>query len=407
MTYNTRHDPHAGVGGLQVLTAGICSLILTVGIARFAYTPLLPAMVAQTGMTEVDAGWLATWNYLGYMTGALLAASLKSLQLKFQLFRVGLIVGVLSTVGMGMSQHMGIWIALRFVAGLSSAAGLLIGSGLVLSWLITHGKKPELGIHFAGMGLGIVTAGIVVMVAGDLTDWRGQWFSFGALSLALLLPAWIWLPAPTPVPQGAQGALSDSGAPTPSRSWMRIMTAIYFCAGFGYVISATFTVAIMERMPALSGKGNLVWVVVGLAATPACVVWDRIARSQGTVHALLIAFGLQIVSFLMLVFSQEAWAAFASAALYGATFIGIVSLTLTLIGRRFPSNPARAMARLTLSYGAAQVIAPALAGYVAFYTGSFSGALLLAAVVMAVGMVLLLVLQSRGGEVTPVTLVSA
>lgn len=404
MALNTRHDPGRSIGRLQVLIAGICSLVLTVGIARFAYTPLLPAMVSQTGMTEVDAGWLATWNYLGYMSGALLAASLKSLRVKFQLFRVGLVLGVLSTVGMGMSQDMVVWIGLRFVAGLSSAAGLLIGSGLVLNWLITNGRKPELGIHFAGMGLGIVTAGIVVLVAGDLTDWRGQWFSFGVLALALFLPAWAWLPAPVAVPEQAP---SDSCVQTPARWWMRTMTAIYFCAGFGYVISATFTVAIMERMPALTGKGNLVWVVVGLAATPACVAWDWIARRHGTVPALLIAFGLQIVSFLMLVFSQDAWAAYVSAALYGATFIGIVSLTLTLIGRRFPANPARAMARLTLSYGAAQVIAPALAGYVAFYTGSYSGALLLAAVVMAVGMVLLVLLQSRGDEASEARLARA
>jgi MFS-type transporter involved in bile tolerance (Atg22 family) len=78
-----------------------------------------------------------------------------------------------------------------------------------------------------------------------------------------------------------------------------------------------------------------------------------------------------------------------------------------LIGRRFPANPARAMARLTLSYGAAQVIAPALAGYVAFYTGSYSGALLLAAVVMAVGMVLLVLLQSRGDEASEARLARA
>ena len=92
MTRNTRQDPGPAIGHIQVLTAGICSLILTVGIARFAYTPLLPAMVSQTGMTEIDAGWLATWNYLGYMSGALLAASLKSLHVKFQLFRIGLLL---------------------------------------------------------------------------------------------------------------------------------------------------------------------------------------------------------------------------------------------------------------------------------------------------------------------------
>jgi MFS family permease len=74
---------------------------------------------------------------------------------------------------------------------------------------------------------------------------------------------------------------------------------------------------------------------------------------------------------------------------YGATFIGIVSLTLALVGRRAPNNPGQAMAKLTLSYGAAQMLAPVVAGFMAQATGSFQGALWLTAGVMAIGMALL------------------
>ena len=74
---------------------------------------------------------------------------------------------------------------------------------------------------------------------------------------------------------------------------------------------------------------------------------------------------------------------------YGATFIGIVSLTLALVGRRSPNNPGKAMARLTLSYGAAQIIAPVVAGAMAQVTGTFHGALWVTAGVMAIGMALL------------------
>jgi MFS family permease len=81
-----------------------------------------------------------------------------------------------------------------------------------------------------------------------------------------------------------------------------------------------------------------------------------------------------------------------SAVLYGGTFVGIVSLTLTLIGRSFPDNPAKAMARLTLSYGVAQIVAPAMAGSIAAQTGSYRGALVITAVVMLAGMGLLLVM---------------
>ena len=58
----------------QVITGGVCGLVLTIGLARFAYTPLLPAMQAQAGLGIDAGGWLATINYLGYMSGVLLAA---------------------------------------------------------------------------------------------------------------------------------------------------------------------------------------------------------------------------------------------------------------------------------------------------------------------------------------------
>lgn len=173
------------------------------------------------------------------------------------------------------------------------------------------------------------------------------------------------------------------------------MALSYFAAGWGFVISATFTVAIVEREPALEGQGALAWALVGLAAIPAVFLWDRVARRIGDIHALLLAFALQTVSIVLPVLSGSMLAAFAGALGYGATFIGIVSLTLALVGRRAPNNPGKAMARLTLSYGAAQMLAPVVAGAMAQSTGSFKGALWLTAVVMLAGMALLATLPDE------------
>ena len=128
---------------------------------------------------------------------------------------------------------------------------------------------------------------------------------------------------------------------------------------------------------------------MGLASTPAVFVWDRIARRTGDVGALLIAFAAQIGGVLLQVLAHGLVAALAGALLYGATFIGIVSLTLALVGRRSPANPGKAMARLTLSYGVAQISAPALTGRMVEASGSFDAALWLTAGVLAVGMLAL------------------
>ena len=376
---------------LRVLFAGICALILTVGLARFAYTPMLPVMHREAGLTDLAAGWLATFNYAGYISGALVAAAVGNLRQKFVMYRIGLVLAVVTTAALGFTDNTAVWAVLRFVSGLSSTAGLLLASGLALNWLIRHGHRPELGLHFTGLGLGVVVSGLAVGAMMDRLDWAQQWVGLGLLGLVFFVPAWRWLPPPAaPGPLGA--AAAKSAVVPPPRRWMALFIAVYFCAGFGYVISATFIVAILDKLPELADKGGWVWVIVGLAAAPSSFVWDRLARSMGDIQALLLAFGLQTVSIVLPAMTLNLPLNLLSAVLYGGTFVGIVSLTLTLIGRSFPDNPAKAMARLTLSYGVAQIVAPAMAGSIAAQTGSYRGALVITVVVMIAGMALLLVM---------------
>ncbi|MBS0468029.1 MAG: YbfB/YjiJ family MFS transporter [Proteobacteria bacterium] len=378
---------------LRVVMAGVCALILTVGLARFAYTPMLPVMREQAGLSYLAGGLLATFNYAGYIAGALVAALTRDLGRKFHYYRIGLVAAVLTTAAMGLTQDVTLWALLRFVSGMSSTAGLLLASGLVLDWLMRQGHRPQLGLHFTGMGLGIALSGLAAVAMGGRLRWDGQWLALGALGLAFFIPAWGWMPAPAATGQGAAGAAAAGAAPAPSRRWLGLMVAAYFCAGFGYVVSATFIVDIVGAMPLLAGQGALVWIVIGVAAIPSTLVWDRIAVAMGPIPALLLGYGLQIVSIVLPAVSGDPVWNLAGALLYGGTVIGVVSLTLTLAGRRFPANPAKAMARLTLSYGVAQIIAPAMAGYIATASGSYQGALLVAAAVMGVGMVLLAALQ--------------
>lgn len=373
---------------IKVLFAGVMSLILSLGIARFAYTPLLPIMQSQAGLGDASGGWLATFNYMGYMAGALIAASISNLHLKDTLYRIGLILALITTAGMGLSENIWIWGAMRFLAGLSSAAGLLIGSGLILNWLIRHNHRMELGIHFSGLGLGIVLSAVAVDLMADHLSWDQQWLALTLIGIILFIPAWGWLPRPDSTPFTNSGVRMEDAPPR--RNWLIILFSSYFCAGFGYVVSATFLVVIVESEPALQGYGELAWLIVGLAAAPACFIWDRIARKTGELKALAIAFGLQIIGIMLpTLFDASLQLVLFSAALYGGTFIGIVSLMLTMIGKFYPTKPAKPMGKLTLSYGMAQIIAPALAGTLAETSGTYNGSLYLAAIIMSIGLLLI------------------
>ncbi len=378
----------------QVTTGGVCGLVLTIGLARFAYTPLLPSLQAQTGLTDAGAGALAAANYAGYMSGALAAAWIDDVRWRHRLYSAGLWMALLTTAAMALSTWMPAWALWRYIGGLCGATGMLLGSGLVLGWLMRHGHRPELGLHFMGIGLGIVVSALGAWgLAQVWPEWWRQWLAFAVLGVVFFVPAWMWRP---PVPPAVAAAQIDDGANTVSRRWLWTMLGSYFAAGWGFVISATFTVAMVEREPALAGHGPWTWALVGLAAMPAVFVWDRVARRIGDTRALLLALGLQTVSVLLPALSGSLAAAMAGAVGYGATFIGIVSLTLALVGRRSPHNPGKAMARLTLSYGAAQMIAPVVAGLMAQTTGTFQGALWLTAGVLAAGMALLATLPDEG-----------
>ncbi|WP_200245672.1 YbfB/YjiJ family MFS transporter [Lamprobacter modestohalophilus] len=381
---------------LFVLVSGIFALILTMGVARFAYTPMLAYMQPQTGMGDALAGWLAGWNYLGYLSGVLLVTRLKDLMLKDRLYRISLLLAVLTTAmmplaGMPLSMFLAnaplIWGLSRFLAGLSTAGGLMLGSGLILNWLIRHGHRSELGIHFSGLGLGIVLGGLLVELAAPYTDWCGQWWLLTGVGLLLLIPAWRWLPRPNQGMQLQAGASAVEGEPGPL--WLWLLQAAYLCAGFGYAINATFTVLITEQQPALSGQGGLMWLLVGLAAAPAPILWDRIARRWGYLRTLQVAYLLQIIGILLPVLSGSLIAAVASSLLFGLTFIGIVSLVLTMVGVRYPAHPAQIMARLTVGYGIAQIIAPVVAGELAEVTGSFDGSLIWVSAMMGLGLLCL------------------
>jgi predicted MFS family arabinose efflux permease len=385
-------SPSHDAARLRVLMAGLSSLILVLGIARFAYTPLLPLMQQQAGLGVAEAGWLAAVNYAGYLSGAILAASISDLVLKDRLYRAGMVLAVLSTVAMALSADWHVWALSRFLAGLSSAAGMLLGTGLILNWLIRHQYRSELGLHFSGIGIGMAGCAAAVLAMTTLhLDWQQQWWAFSLIAALLLVPALGWLPPPdtSGVTVGGQ-AMTDQ---PPGALFLRVFMAAYFCAGIGFVVSVTFIVAIVDRLPGLQGRGAWVFLVMGLTAAPAVIVWDRIARRLGDIDALILCSALHIVGIALPIGGTLA-AAMAGAVLFGATVIGLVSLVLTMAGRYYPTRPAKMMGRMTLTYGCAQILGPAATGWLAARSGgSYVAGLSMAAAVMGVGLLLLCALR--------------
>jgi len=378
------------ISKFRMLLTCVLGVVATIGIARFAYTPMIPEMARGVGLSESVAGYLAAANYAGYLSGALLISFIHSLALKARLYKVGLLTAVLTSMAMALTTSEPLWYLLRYLSGLSSSAGMLLGGGLLMHWLMKRNHKAELGIFFSGLGIGIVITAILAVIIKDIFTWEQQWLIYGAVTLLLILPVWLWLPdfsAEQSLPKHHTRQI-----PMPS-TFMPVLQLAYFCAGAGYVISATFLITIAESIDALAGQGWMIWLVAGLSCAPASALWDKVTQLTGQWQALFIAYLLNALSILILLLSHELMAVIISALIYGASFIGIVGMMLSMVGRLFPDNPSRPMSRLTFSYGIAQVIAPAIVGLMAEYYGNFNNGLILTLIVMLGGSVALLMAQ--------------
>src|SRR5690606_22194977 len=169
--------PAAGERPLAVALAGMLSLAVAMGVGRFAFTPLLPMMLADGVVTLSQGSWLATANYIGYLIGALMCMALPWVAAGWyvrwhpaRLARAGLVATVLLTLAMALPLP-GAWPTLRFAAGVASAFVLLN----VASWCmvrLTVLGQPALGaLIFCGPGVGIALTGFMTsaMVAAH---WR-------------------------------------------------------------------------------------------------------------------------------------------------------------------------------------------------------------------------------------------
>src|SRR5215211_1910795 len=199
------------------LLGGILALAAAMGIGRFAYTPLLPAMQEAAGLDPTQAGLLAAANYAGYLAGALLVAVAVPASARTQTLVMAAIAVAVMTALMAVTTNLAAWSVVRFVAGLASAGVLVLATGLVLDDLRRQGRASLSGWLFSGVGLGIVVSGVVVRLSGERLGWRGAWLLLALLATAAIYPCWRWLPRAVRA-NVVSAASSPKPAPTPMRN---------------------------------------------------------------------------------------------------------------------------------------------------------------------------------------------
>lgn len=370
---------------LHLALAGACALALAMAIGRFAYTPMLPPMLESGGLTLAGAGIVASSNFAGYLAGALLATRAFFAADRVLWLRAGIVLSVASTAAMALEAGTAGWAALRFVAGAASAFVLVYTSGMIFEVAARH-ARPMLGsLVYSGVGAGIALSALVVFAGRNAGfDAPSLWLAMGAIAAALALAPWRSLTLAAPGRHGGDG--SGAAAPPPgAAAALRRLIVAYACLGFGYVITATFIVVMVRRLPNAPVWEFWAWMTVGLAGAPSNWLWARLAARVGSYRAIVAAFVLEAIGVALAALGSGPAAILAGAALLGGTFLAITALGLSAARTLVADKPDQTIARMTVAFSLGQIAGPALGGWLAERSGSFVSASWLAVAALLVG----------------------
>ncbi|MDX3768371.1 YbfB/YjiJ family MFS transporter [Streptomyces sp. AK08-01B] len=322
------------------------------GVGRFVYTPILPLMHTQAGLSSAAGANLATANYIGYLIGALMGIAMPALVRSPAVLRGSLIVLTGSLVAMPATHSVTVWIVLRLLAGLTSALIFVVAVSSVLSHLRDHPAHLP-GWAFGGVGAGIALSGLLVLVLRSVADWRAAWWASAGLAAVFAAVAWNLRPEGTPASDAGSTTGPARPSPRPHR-WFTALFAAYTLEGIGYIVAGTFLVAAIEQSsPGWAGSGA--WVLVGLAAVPSSALWARLGRHWSRPDLLCAALVIQAVGIALPALIGGVTAALISALLFGATFLGVSTIALAAgTHLQFP----RSVALLTAGYSVGQILGP-------------------------------------------------
>ncbi len=375
---------------------------VALGLARFAYALLLPAMRTDLSWSFAQAGTINTANAVGYLIGALIAAPVITRVGGRRAFLASLLLTALALAACAASGAFAVLLVLRLVAGAAGAVTFIVGASLAAQ--VAAGASPGravlvLGVYFAGGGLGVAVSGLLIpalLAATGPGGWRWGWLTLGALAFAATAAA---LPAArrAPLPLRASGGEVAAWRPGP----VGVTLGAYALFGAGYIAYVTFIIAFLKGEGAGTVELSGFWIVLGLAAIASAFAWGPILGRLRGGRGIALATAVVTLGALVPLLSGSGAGAFASAVLFGGSFL-TVPTAVTAFARRAhdPHHWTVVIAALTVAFALGQCLGPVLAGVLSDGPGGVRAGLTLSVVILAAGA--LLAAAQRHREPIPV-----
>lgn len=360
-TVGLRAPERLDAQALFATLAGLCGSFVAIGLARFAYTPLIPPLIQAHWFTASQAVTLGAANFAGYLLGALLGRPIAHALGNRLALRGLMATATLAFFACAFPLSVAWFFAWRLASGVAGGAIMVLVATSILPHVPPARRGFVSGMIFLGLGLGIAASGTAIpwLLHHGL---RATWMGLGAIAAVLTLVSWFgWprgdAPAVAPAPENAQhGGIQTTGA-------LRVHYAQYAANALGLVPVMVLLVDYVARgLGQGAANGAHIWVLYGIAAIAGPIVCGQVADRIGFRLTWRFALLGQAAAVALLAISSHTAALLTATVILGAFTPGVVPLALGRIHELIPHDHLQqraAWSRATTAFALFQ----ALGGY--------------------------------------------
>jgi predicted MFS family arabinose efflux permease len=343
------------------ILAGLSASLVSIGLARFAYTPLIPSLIDAHWFCAADVIYLSAANLIGYLIGALTGRPLAARLSNGHSLRLMMLLATASFFACAYPLSITWFFSWRLLSGIAGGAIMVLVAATVIPHVPAARKGLASGAIFLGVGLGIAGSGTLVPFLLSL-GLRDAWIGLGMVSLALTALSWFGWPS-----AHASATMTVRNEPSQTQP-ARLNAGVYLLFGqyalmaVGLVPAMVFLVDYMTRGLGLSAHaGAVIWVMYGVGAILGPVIYGVLADRLGARNSIRLVLTVQAVTVALLCTTSNFALLAVLAIIIGSFPPGIVPLALGRIHELVPGHEQQQVAwsRATVSFATFQ----ALAGY--------------------------------------------
>lgn len=366
---------------------GFCASLVGLGLARFAYTPLLPALVSAGWFDTGAAAYLGAANLAGYLLGALLGGVGPRYLAARLLLRGAMMLATVSLIACAWPLGFAWFFGWRLLSGIAGGIAMVLAAPTILPHVPRQRHGLVGGAIFVGVGAGITLSGTVVplLLQKGLTQ---AWLGLGLLSAIATAVGWSGWPS-APVSQSSTSRDRSQEWPT----WpLRIVYTTYALSAFAFVAHMVFLVAfVAQGLGQGLVAGTRYWVLYGLGSIAGPVLAGRLADRIGFRNTVSLIIVVEIFATGILALNTSAMSLIASSLAAGACTIGLVPVILGRTGELLHHDPAArvsAWRTATVSFAIFQATGAYLMSFLLQRTGDYHVLYALAAGTLVVALIL-------------------